>query len=259
MALSYDQNPPSSAGTRPGWRWGIPTLLSALHALTALPGRRGTRVVGTNAVFYPLVGLLLGTVALLADWAASLFAGFSVRSVAVLAALLLCTAARPHRALGQLLEACLLKRNRSAAVQLLEGAEDGVSRVLATMVAVVELIALCELDRFRPIGLLFAPTLAHCSMVVLAVGSRAARVDGRRIKFAPGLTFNEFAVASALTFSIIFLTSEFLGLLLVLSVAVLTIGLRVLFHRWLGGVNGTILDATCEVSTLATLALLALF
>jgi cobalamin synthase len=252
MALSHDE---SSSG----WRWGVSTFVSALHSLTALPGRGAVQVVDANAVLYPLVGLLLGTVALLTDWAVSSFAGLTVRSVTVLLAGLVCTAARPHRALGQLVEAWLLRRNRSAAVRTLEGPEDTVSRLLAAMVAGAELICLCELDRFRTIGLLFAPTLAHCCMVVLAVGSRAARLDGRRTKFAPGLTFNEFAVASALTFSIIFLTSEFLGLLLVLSAAFLTIGMRVLFHRWLDGVNATVLDATREVSTLATLALLALF
>jgi cobalamin synthase len=230
-----------------------------LRSLTIVSGRDAKRVVDANAVFYPLVGLLLGALALLADWGASLFAGLIVRSLAVLLVGLVCTAARPHRALGQLLQACLLKRHRIVAVGLLEGPESGVSRMLAAIVVLVELACLCELDRFRTLGLLFAPTLAHCSMVVLAVGSRAARLDGKRMKFAPGLTFNEFAVASALTFSIIFLTSEFLGLLLVLCAAFLTIGLRLLFHRWLDGVNTTVLDATCEVSALATLALLALF
>jgi cobalamin synthase len=210
-------------------------------------------------VFYPVVGLLLGAITLSADWVVSSFGGLPLRSSAVLLAGLLCTGARPHRALGQLLEAGLLERRRDAAVQLLERAEDATSRAFATIVAIVELICLCELDRFRSIGLLFAPTLALCSMVVLAVGSRAVRLDGRRTKFAPGLTFNEFAVASALTFAIIFLTSEFLGLLLVLSAAFLTIGLRVLFHRWLDGVNVTVLEATRELSTLATLALLAAF
>jgi cobalamin synthase len=230
-----------------------------VRSLTALSGRNPAPIVDANAVFYPLVGLLLGAIALLADWGVSAFGGLLARSLAVLLTGLLCTAARPHRALGQLLEAGLLKRHRGAAVQLLEGAEGGTSRALAAMAAALELICLYELDRFRSIGLLFAPTLAHCSMVVLAVGSRAARLDGRRTKFAPGLTFNEFAVASAFTFAIIFLTSEFLGLLLVLGVAFLTIGLRVLFHRWLDGVNPTVLQATREVSTLATLALLALF
>jgi cobalamin synthase len=259
MASSNGESSSPSSRVRDGWRWGISTFLSALRSLTAVAGAPEKRVVDVNAVFYPLVGLLLGALALSADWGASLFAGSVARSLAVLLVGLVCTGARPHRAFGQLAKACLLTRNRDAAVRMLEGPEDGRSRALAAMVAIVELVCLCQLDRFRPIGLLFAPTLAHCSMVVLAVGSRAARLDGRRTKFAPKLTFNEFAVASALTFSIIFLSSEFLGLLLVLSAAFLTIGLRVLFHRWLDGVTTTVLDATCEVSTLATLGMLALF
>lgn len=233
-------------------------MLSALRSLTALAGG-GARVVRADAVFYPFVGLLLGAGALVVDWATASFAGITIRSMAVLFAGILCTAARPQRGLGRLIEAGLLTRGRRTALQLLAAPEGRASRILAAMVAAVELVCLCQLDRFRAIGLLFAPMLARCSMVVLAVGSRAARLDGRRTKFAPGLTFNEFAVASVLTFSIIFLTSEFLGLLLVLSAAFLTIGLRVLFHRWLDGIDTTLLDATCEVSTLATLTLLLLF
>lgn len=241
------------------WRWGILSFLSALRSQTVVTGGPPKQGIGTNAVFYPLIGLLLGSVALLVDWGSSHFGGLFARSSAVLVATLACTAARPHRALGQLMQALLLRRDRGVAVRVLEGPDNGTSLATATLIALIELACLCQLDRFRLVGLLFAPTLARCSMVVLAVGSRAARLDGRRRKFAPDLTFNEFALASVLTFSIIFLTSEFLGLLLVLGAALLTIGLRVLFHRWLDGVTPTILDAACEVSTLATLGLLLLF
>lgn len=258
MASDRDVSPPSDRA-RSGWRWGPAAFLSALHSLTALPERASTRAIGASAVFYPIIGLLLGAVALLVDWGASFFPGLLARSSAVLVAGAFCTGARPQRALGHLIGASLRKPSRSAVLQKLEETESTASLALTAMVGIVELACLYELDRFRAMGLLFAPVLARCSMVVLAVGSRAARRDGRRTKFAPDLTFNEFAVASASTFALIFLTSEFLGLLLVLSAAFLTIGLRVLSHRWLDGVNRTVLDAACELSTLTTLALLAWF
>lgn len=259
MAPSSNEDLPPEAAIGSVWRWGIIAFPATVRSLTALAGTSATPAPGANAVFYPVVGLLLGTVALVVDWGSSVFGGMFVRSSAVLLALLLCTAARPHRALGRLIEVCLSRRNRRAALQLLEEPGDRISRGLAAAAAGFELFLLCELDRFRPFGLLFAPTLGYCSMVVLAVGSRAARPDGRRVKFAPSLTFNEFAVASTLTFAVIFLTSEFLGLLLVLCAASLSVGLRVLFHHWLGGVNTTVLDAASEISTFVTLALLASF
>ena len=109
---------------------------------------------------------------------------------------------------------------------------------------------------------------SHCSSLPCSHGAawwssrwdREARgSDGRRVKFAPDTTFREFAVASTLTFAVIFIATESLGLVLVLATAALIIGLRSLFHRWLDGINDTVMDATCELTQLVTLAILALF
>jgi hypothetical protein len=129
--------------------------------------------------------------------------------------------------------------------------------VLALLVA-LQIGVLCALDRFRVVGLVLAPVLGCCSLVVMAVGSRAARADGRRLKFAPAVTFREFGVASTATFALVFLSTDFLGLLLVLATAAFTIGARVFFHRWLDGVNETALLATGEATQVLILTLLAI-
>ena len=91
-------------------------------------------------------------------------------------------------------------------------------------------------------------------------GGRLARSASRRaaVKFAPGVAFREFALASTGTFAVVFLSTEFLGLLLVLFTAALVIGLRIFFHRWFGGVNRAALGAACELTQLGILLLLAL-
>src|SRR5262249_16263096 len=139
----------------------------------------------------------------------------------------------------------------------LETGSRATSLLCAVIVAAAELAVLCKLGRFRLVALAFAPMLGCCAMVVLAVGSRAARADGRRLKFAPGGGVTEFGAGSAATFALVSVTSEFLGLLLVLSTAVFTVGARVFFHRWLDGVNDTAMLATGEAAQLLTLALLA--
>jgi hypothetical protein len=126
-------------------------------------------------------------------------------------------------------------------------------------VAALEFFCLLHLDRFHSIGLLFAPMLARAAMVVLAVGSRAARTDGRQVKFAPEVTFNEFALASAATFAAVSLAADFLGLVLVLATAVLTVALRVFFHWRFGGIDRTAVHGACQATELAVLAILAAF
>jgi hypothetical protein len=124
-------------------------------------------------------------------------------------------------------------------------------------VVAAEVAALSALGRYRIVGLLAAPVLGCCSMVVLAVGSRAARPDGRRVKFAPAVTFREFGLATAATFAVLFWATEFLGLLLILATALCTIAARVGWHRWWGGVNETAVLATSEAIQCVVLLLLA--
>lgn len=231
----------------------FPGLFAIVEALRFV--RYGGAQVGAWAVYLPVVGAVLGALWLATDALASAAAGRIGASVAVLCASAAATRARPLWALGRTLVA--LTRRDAVRLAVLESGGGPALIAAVLVVLAAELTVLCLLDRFRFAGLAFAPLLASCSMVVLAVGSRAARADGRRVKFAPAVTFREFAVASTATFALVFLTSEFLGLLLVLATAAFTIAARVFFHRWIDGVNETALLATGEATQLVILALLA--
>lgn len=239
-----------------GARSYLSSPLLAVRALTAVGGAEMEAALQRSAIYFPLVGLLIGTLWVATDKAASV-GGKWLASLLVLTAGLLVTGGRPLLALGRVTRA--LFAGRSGAITALQAPASVGLYVAAVVFGGLELACLVGLDRFRLIGLLVVPVLGRCSMVVLAVGSRAATGDGRRVKFAPGLSFNEFALASTMTFAVIAIATEFLGLLLVLCTASLTVALRVLFHRWIGGIDRTAVDATCEATQIATLALLASF
>jgi adenosylcobinamide-GDP ribazoletransferase len=233
-------------------------LVAALRATTILLGRSEPQVPGRWMIYYPLVGLAIGGLMTAADAAGTALGGVIVGSLATVAVGVVVSGARPLIGLARTLAALVANRSRPPLERL--GTARGIGVGIATGVVVVaELGCLLHLDRFRIIGLLFVPMLARCAMVVLAVGSRAARMDGRQVKFAPEVRFNEFALASTMTFAAVFLATEFLGFLLVLASAALTIGMRVFFHRWLGGVERTTLHAGCEAVQLLGWALLAAF
>lgn len=230
---------PGPAGIADGWRFA----------------RGGGEEVGAWAVYLPLIGVGLGAVSLAVDALVDPLAGRVAASLAVCAVLAALTRGQPQLALARLLAA--LPRRRAERIAVLESGS-GAAVSVALMVSVAaQLVVLCLLDRFRPVGLAFAPVLGGCSMVVLAVGSRAARADGRRLKFAPSVTFREFGVASTATFALVFLSTEFLGLLLVLATAAFTIAVRVALHRWIDGVNQTTLLAAGSATQLLILTLLA--
>ena len=248
-------NPARSLAFRAALRLRDP--LTALQALTGRGQGEIEPALNEAAIYFPLIGLLFGAVWVGADRLAYP-AGRLPASFLVLLAATLTTRGRPLVALGRVVVAAFSPA-RTAALAILSAPANVPVYAAATLLAALELACLIELDRFRTVGLLFAPLLGRCSMVVLAVGSRAATAEGRRIKFAPGLRFNEFALATTLTFAFIAIATEFLGLLLVLGTATLSILLRVFFHRWIDGVNRTTVQAACEATQIMTLALLASF
>jgi adenosylcobinamide-GDP ribazoletransferase len=233
-------------------------IAAALRATTIVLGRSEPHVPGRWAIYYPLVGLVIGGLMVAADAAGRALGGVVVGSLATIAVSVAVSGGRPVAGLARSLAALIGDRSRTP-LERLATARGWTVGVATGIVLGAELVCLLHLDRFRLVGLLFVPMLARCAMVALAVGSRAARADGRQMKFAPEVLFNEFALASTFTFAAVFLSTEFLGFLLVVASAVLIIGLRVFFHRWLGGVDRTTLHAGCEAVQLLGWALLAAF
>lgn len=108
-----------------------------------------------------------------------------------------------------------------------------------------------------PAALLFSPVLGRWSFVVLAVGARSADQQGR--KFSPAVSFREFGVASLLAFLVVFTLGQFVGLVLIIVTAAITLLLRLGFHRWQGGVTWETVVAgmhIVEISALAAMAIL---
>jgi adenosylcobinamide-GDP ribazoletransferase len=233
---------------------GPAAVLAAFRALTVVGAGAATGQVDASAVYYPLVGLVLGALWSATDALVAPRAGRATASVAVVLVAAAATRARPLLALGRTLAA--VPSGRAKRLAMLDAGRGALVAAGTLLVLAAEVAVLAALDRYRLVGLVLAPTLGCCSMVVLAVGSRAARADGRRLKFAPDVTFREFGIASTATFAFVFLTTEFLGLLLVLATAAFAIAARVSWHRWIDGVNETALLATAEAVQLLVLGVL---
>jgi len=229
---------------------------SAVGALTILCSARREHVIGSSALFYPLIGLALGVVSLAIDYVGRLAAGRLLASVAVVLVAAVLTGGRPALGLSRMLIAGLTSRRRDTFLERLDGPVTPPMRAAFAFVLLAEMICLSVLVSSRPAGLVFAPLLGRWSMVVLATGARAARSDGRRLKFAPGVTFREFGWASTITFAVMFGTAELLGVVLGVAAAVISVAARVSLHRWLDGVTTTTLDAVCEIVQLLTVLIL---
>jgi cobalamin synthase len=225
----------------PGWQ----SFVQALRERTLMGGDDPERRVDTGAVYYPLIGLAFGAAALLVDEALRPL-GSAAASAAIIATWAVLSRGRSLLALARTLAAAV-QPNRQHTFTVLEARPGPLVWLLAAAIAAGETRVLAALDHYRAIALLFAPMLGHCAMVVTATGSRQARADDRALKFSPTLTFREFGIASTATFAAVFLTTDFLGLLMVLVTGLLTIGLRLLLHYRFGGVTIASLAALGEI------------
>jgi len=215
---------------RPADFWG------ALGTLTVLPLPRpnpGSEAFGRAAIFFPVVGMLIGTLLVGVQWVT---VSRLPRWWAALAVVLTWEATTG---------AALERANQPA----------GVFRFVA-LAAIAAAKTVCTIAAAtRPAAFLFAPLLARWALVVLATGVRDVAVPGR--KFNPAITFREFALASVFSFAVVFAVADAFGIVIVVGVAALTLAVRMSVHRWVGGVSWRFLLGCVEAFELFILAVCA--
>ncbi|HVN87121.1 MAG TPA: adenosylcobinamide-GDP ribazoletransferase [Candidatus Binatia bacterium] len=253
---SDDQEPAEwwRAGRRPRWK----DCLAAIEQLTPL-ARVPTARIGRSALFYPLVGLLLGAVWVGTDYAAGTALGVSrLRTAIAIAAWLVISGGRRLRGFAQASAALSAGRDRVRAITLMGGRSVGFVGALGTLLMLtLQAWSLAKLVHLRALALLFAPLLSCWSMVVLVHGSRAARTDGRQVKYASEVGFHEFALTSVFTFGLVFSLAEATGIFIGACVGAAIVLVRVGYHRWLSGVTDAVVAAGAEATFTLVLVLAA--
>jgi len=202
-------------------------ILVAFSILTPVSQRSvaiGAPAFGRAAPLFPVVGAALGTTLAAMAW---MISGWLPTPLAALA-------------LAVLWEICTYGQLRRAAQ---------ITSITAAAVLVGRVVGIWLLDQ-QSLALCFAPLLGSWAIVVMAVGTRDASSPSR--KLAPAVLFNEFALASLLTLAAVFSIADGLGILLGVVAATLTVGLRLLLHRAIGGVSLAWLVHTAMLIELAT-------
>jgi adenosylcobinamide-GDP ribazoletransferase len=233
-------------------------LLFALRYLTVVPAPRGRGALGPATLFFPPVGLLIGLVALAGDlllergWP---MAPPPARAGVAVALLALAGGLRPLRGLAHSGDA--IGRDRARALDVMERAAVGPAGAALVLAALAgKLLALWDPGPLRPWALALAPMLGRWAMVVVAFSARQARPGTPGPRFEAGITFREFGWASVIAGVATLATLEALGLLAILSVAAAALGLRLVCHRWLGGLSPAAFWASAEAAEVVALLVL---
>jgi adenosylcobinamide-GDP ribazoletransferase len=253
-------------------------FLAALRFLTILPVPGGHQLRdadwGRATAWYPAVGLVLGALLAVFDWAVGQLWPVGVASALVLAAWVALTGALHLDGFVDCCDALLASVPRERRLEILRDVHAGTFGVVgAVLLLLLKFAALAALPAaFRPAALLLVPSVARWTMsgaVLLYPYARSGEGLGRRAQTGAGPRQLLVATGTALLVTLLagwggqaVGAAWGLGWAAPLSIVVAALA-AFLLAQWirsrLGGLTGDAYGAICEwVETIALLALAAL-
>lgn len=230
-------------------------LVTALRSAAAGASRQA---LAGGLAFYPAVGLACGCIAAaLARAAAALGAPLAaVGGVVVLEAL---AGGRPRRALAAAASALLARGDAAVTLARLRAGPGPVGITVALAALAAKCWAATELPPAgRTVALALAPMLGAWAVVVQCYGGAPTHARGPAAALVGRARFREFGWASVVALGVTLGATDAAGLAVVVAAALVTLGLRVVAHRRLGGLTGRLLGATRELVETVALAAFAL-
>ena len=247
-------------------------FLAAVQFLTVLPVRRDTGRAGRGAVFYPLVGALMGASAGAVLMLSEVGLRRPLSALLALGWLLVVTGCLHEDGLADVADAVRAGRTREKMMAILKDSRIGTYGAVALILSVaVRWQAMAEMAQPVPqlmaqlmaqpvAGLAAAVSLSRMSLVALAgispaVGSgmgQAFALDCSR-KVVSLVVVQAVAMAGAAAW----FTGWRPALGMIAATALVVLLARAYFVRRLGGVNGDCLGATCQVVEMVNLVILA--
>lgn len=247
-------------------RNGLVTQLRlAISFLTILPvidqRPASDETVAASFWWFPIVGFVMGAALVGEDWLLAHFFGQVLRSVLLVASLVVVTGGIHLDGLADTADALGAGRDRARALEILRDSRVGTFGAAAIFFDLaLKILALSTLAGHQRYGaLIVAPMLARWAMLVVGGNLPYLRESGagstllkRQTLSIQTYVFRSFINVTVLTVPAIF--SPFPAWLLALSVAAaIAVPMHFFYRRWLGGVTGDLFGACGELVEIAVL------
>jgi adenosylcobinamide-GDP ribazoletransferase len=240
----------------------VNSFFAALQFLTLFP--RPTRIdyanadVGQSAIFFPVIGLILGSILVAANFLLEPFASAGLLSVILVSLLAFMTRGLHLDGVGDTFDGLGAGGDRDRMLSIMDDSHTGVFGLIAiVLVLFLKIHALESMDVDRWRALLVATILGRWAMVLLAYRSKAAK-DGLGSRLIDHLQTKQFLLATLITLLLVAAIWRRNGIVMMAWVAIFTTASKSYFHRRLGGVTGDICGAVGELSETSVMVLLAL-
>jgi adenosylcobinamide-GDP ribazoletransferase len=220
--------------------------------------QHSTSEVGRSAIFFPVVGLILGLILVLVNFLLLPFASAGLLSVILVTLLAFMTRGLHFDGVGDTFDGLGAGGDRDRVLSIMDDSHTGVFGLIAiVLVLFLKIHALESIDVDRWRALLVAPILGRWAMVLLAFRSKAAKA-GLGSNLIEHLQTKHFLLATLVTLLLVAAIWRRNGIVMMAWVAVFTTASKSYFHRRLGGVTGDTFGAVGELSETSVMVLLAL-
>ncbi len=237
-------------------------FFAALQFLTLFPWPRRTDrsadEVGPSAIFFPVIGFLLGLILVLVNVLLAPFASPALLSVALVTVLALLTRGLHLDGLGDTFDGLGAGGDRERILRVMNDSHIGAFGVMAIVLVLflkIHALASIDVDRWR--ALLIAPVLGRWAMVLLGYRSKAAKA-GLGSTLIDHLGTKPFLFATFISLLLVAAILHETGIAMMAWVVIFTLASKSYFHRRLGGVTGDTFGALGELSETSVMVFLAL-
>jgi adenosylcobinamide-GDP ribazoletransferase len=231
----------------------VSAFFAAFQFLTVFPWpRRSDRSadeVGRAAVFFPVIGFLLGVILVLVNGLLEAYTSPALLGVVLVTVLALLTRGLHLDGLGDTFDGLGAAGDRERMLEIMDDSRTGTFGLVA--------IVLALFFKIHAIESIAAPVLGRWAMVVLGYRSKAAK-PGLGSNLIDHLETKHVFFATFITLVLIAAILHGIGIAMMIWIAVFSIASQKFFHRRLGGITGDTFGAVGELSETSVLVILAL-
>jgi adenosylcobinamide-GDP ribazoletransferase len=236
--------------------------LIALQFLTIIPIpfslRFEERDMGRSMALFPLVGLTLGAILAGADFILTPWLPRVITDLLLVAILSTVTGCLHLDGLADVCDGLAARGDRGRFLAVMKdsriGAVGVVGLVLGLLLKYQALLNIPE--QYKREALLFFPMAARCSQVLMTAGARSARSDGLGSLSIGGAGIRQLVSACVITLGCAWFIVGVRGLMVTATLWLFTWGMRLYFHRRLGGISGDIIGFASELNEILCLLFL---
>lgn len=238
-------------------------FLIALQFLTVFTFKRDLEVtnedLAASTIHFPLVGLALGVVLIIAQWLFSSILPHGVVNGLLIALLIICTGALHLDGFADTADGIAGGTDREDILRIMRDSQIGSFGVVGLVTLLLtKYLALNELtESLRNGGLLLMPSLSRWTMAEMAYFSEYARKsEGLGRPFIDLIGKREILTSGIIILIISLVLMAYRGVLILVAIALWTFIASKYFDRKLGGVTGDILGAINELNEVLILLLI---